>query len=143
MKNSHAKHERSKRLLQGGSAALLTSAGLRPTRPRLALADWLFRKPNKHVTAEQAHAAMTKAGVSLSLATVYNTLNLLAGAGLLRQICVDGKQVLFDTNRDPHHYMYNEASGRLTDIPPLRLVAPPRPPRGMKITDVEIVIRVR
>jgi len=53
----------------------LKSAGLRPTRQRLALAKLLFEKGNRHVTAEHLHGEASAANARISLATVYNALH--------------------------------------------------------------------
>jgi Fur family iron response transcriptional regulator len=53
----------------------LASAGLRPTRQRVALASLLVGDGmDRHVTAESLFAAARSAGEAVSLATVYNTL---------------------------------------------------------------------
>ena len=48
----------------------LRKAGLRPTRQRLALAQLLFARGDRHVTAEGLHEEAVSAGVPVSLATV-------------------------------------------------------------------------
>ena len=53
----------------------------------------------------------------MSLATVYNTLNQLTDAGLLRQVSVDGTKTYFDTNVTAHHHFYLENNHELVDIP--------------------------
>ena len=53
----------------------LRAAGLRPTRQRLALVRFLFEGGDRHVTAEQLHAEALASGVSISLATIYNSLH--------------------------------------------------------------------
>ncbi|MGN6114922.1 MAG: Fur family transcriptional regulator, partial [Nitrobacter sp.] len=69
---------------------MLQSVGLRPTRQRMALGWLLFGKGARHLTAEMLYEEATLAKVPVSLATVYNTLNQLTDAGLLRQVSVDG-----------------------------------------------------
>jgi len=64
---------------------MLQTAGLRPTRQRMALGWLLFGKGARHLTAEMLYEEATLAKVPVSLATVYNTLNQLTDAGLLRQ----------------------------------------------------------
>ncbi len=64
----------------------LREAGLRPTRQRTDLARLLFGNGNRHVTTEMLHAEAPGKNVSVSLATVYNTLNQFARAGLLREV---------------------------------------------------------
>src|SRR5678815_5082712 len=52
---------------------MLQSAGLRPTRQRMALGWLLFGKGARHLTAEMLYEEATLAKVPVSLATVYNT----------------------------------------------------------------------
>lgn len=76
---------------------LLRDTNLRPTKQRLGLCQLLFENGNRHVKAETLHAEAAGEGISVSLATVYNTLHQLTDAGLLRQIHVDGASTYFDT----------------------------------------------
>ncbi len=120
-------------------------AGLRPTRQRIELASVLFAKGCRHVTAEGLHAEAARAGVRVSLATVYNTLNAFIEAGLVRQVAVDGARVYFDTNVEAHHHFFDEDAGRLEDIPAdeVTLAALPDAPEGLDITRVDVVVRVK
>jgi Fur family transcriptional regulator, iron response regulator len=124
--------------------ALLKEAGLRLTRQRQALAALLFDGQDKHVTAEQLHAAACKRGMPVSLATVYNTLHQFTDAGLLRKVVIGQDCVYFDTNTATHHHFFDEESGHLTDVPAsavdIQLMLPP--PAGRKVTKMEVTIRV-
>ncbi|WP_428650402.1 Fur family transcriptional regulator, partial [Roseibium sp.] len=53
---------------------MLRTAGLRPTRQRVSLAELLYSKGDRHVSAELLHEEAVAADVPVSLATVYNTL---------------------------------------------------------------------
>jgi Fur family iron response transcriptional regulator len=123
----------------------LVAAGLRPTRQRLALARLLFEDGDRHVAAEQLHRQATDAGVKMSLATVYNTLNLFTGAGLLREVAVDAGRSYFDTNTTGHHHFFNRDTGELRDIPgdSVVLSALPPAPDDTVIEAVDIIVRVR
>lgn len=122
----------------------LKTAGLRPTRQRLALAGILFIGEDRHVTAEQLHGEAQHQAIPVSLATVYNTLHQFTEAGLLREVVVEPGRSYFDTNTTEHHHFYEEAGGQLCDIPgsSLNVVCLPSPPEGMTITSVEVIIRV-
>src|ERR1700720_3606218 len=126
-------------------AERLRSVGLRLTRPRLALARFLFDGNDRHVTAEQLHGEATAASIPVSLATVYNVLNQFTAAGLLREVVVENGRLYFDTNIDDHHHFFWEASGVLQDIagPDVTVNGIPEPPAGTEISRVEVIVRVR
>jgi Fur family iron response transcriptional regulator len=90
----------------------LRSAGLRPTRQRLALVRLLFDHGDRHVSAEALHAEAQRAGVRVSLATIYNTLNQFTEAGLLREVVVEAGRSYFDTNTGDHHHFFFEGPRR-------------------------------
>jgi len=124
---------------------MLQAAGLRPTRQRMALGWLLFGKGARHLTAEMLYEEATLAKVPVSLATVYNTLNQLTDAGLLRQVSVDGTKTYFDTNVSAHHHFYLENNHELVDIadPHLVLQKMPEVPEGYEIARVDMVVRLR
>ena len=124
---------------------MLQAAGLRPTRQRMALGWLLFGKGARHLTAEMLYEEATLAKVPVSLATVYNTLNQLTDAGLLRQVSVDGTKTYFDTNVSAHHHFYLEGNHELVDIPDPHLVLQkmPQVPEGYEISRVDMIVRLR
>ncbi len=125
--------------------AHLRNAGLRPTRQRISLAELLFGKGNRHISAEQVLEEAIRANVPVSLATVYNTLHQFTEAGLLREVAVDGTKTYFDTNTSEHHHMYIEGENRVEDIPSNNIKLPdlPKIPDEYELVRVEYVVRVR
>jgi len=123
----------------------LKTSGLRPTRQRMALAQLLFEPGNRHLTAEQLHGEALKADVSVSLATVYNTLHQFTEAGLLREVVVEPGRSYFDTNVDEHHHFYVEDDGKLHDIgkDEIDISQMPQAPDGMTISRVDVIVRLR
>jgi Fur family iron response transcriptional regulator len=123
----------------------LRTAGLRPTRQRVALADLLFHHGQRHLTAESLRAEAVEAGISVSLATVYNTLNQFTEAGMLRQVAVDSERSYFDTNAGPHQHFYIEEDRTLIDIPDdmIAIASVASPPNGTSIDRIDVVIRIR
>ena len=123
----------------------LRVAGLRPTRQRVALGRLLFGSADRHVTAESLHLEAAKAGAELSLATVYNTLHQFTAVGMLREVVVEPGRSYFDTNTTDHHHFYIERDGSLMDIPgdSVALAQLPDPPAGMKISRVEVIVRLQ
>jgi Fur family iron response transcriptional regulator len=125
--------------------AVLRMAGLRPTRQRVALAELLFAGAHRHVSAEQLHDEASTANVNVSLATIYNSLHQFREAGLLREVAVDASRSYFDTDTSDHHHFYLEDEQRVVDIPSSAITIQnlPEPPRGMEITHVDVVVRVK
>lgn len=123
----------------------LRTAGLRPTRQRMALGWLLFAKGDRHVSAEMLYEEALRAREPLSLATVYNTLRQFSEAGLLRQVSVSGPKTFFDTNVSEHHHFYNEDDETVTDIPgsAIHVSGLPVAPEGMEISSVEVIVRLR
>ncbi len=131
---------------QTRGAIWLNTAGLRPTRQRVALAELLVGDgEDRHVTAESLFAASSASGEKVSLATVYNTLRAFCDAGLMREITVDGSKSYFDTNTSNHPHFYWEDSASLTDAPveQLQISQLPDAPEGAEIAQVDVVIRLR
>ncbi|HEU0118710.1 MAG TPA: Fur family transcriptional regulator [Alphaproteobacteria bacterium] len=136
-------HDHSAKLLQ--VTELLQRSGIRPTRQRTALARYLFDGCDKHMTAEQVHAAMRKAKTGVSLATVYNTLHQFTEAGLMHQVVIDSNRVYFDTNIHDHHHFFDETTGMLHDVPAkhVHISRLPKLPAGRELDRVDVVIRLR
>lgn len=123
----------------------LKSAGLRPTRQRLALAKLLFEGGDRHVSAEQLHSEAVGDNIRVSLATVYNTLHQFTEADLLREVVVESGRSYFDTNTSDHHHFFHEDGCELTDIPAdaLDVAKLPEAPQGTVVKSVDVIIRLK
>lgn len=124
---------------------MLRRSGLRPTRQRMALAELLYGKGNRHISAEGLHEEAMARNVPVSLATVYNTLHQFTDAGLLREVAVDGSKTYFDTNTTDHHHFFVEDDDVVFDIPheKIGIGRVPEPPEGYEISRVDVVVRLR
>jgi Fur family transcriptional regulator, iron response regulator len=139
------KAARDSKILTAQTIGRLRHAGLRPTRQRVELATLLFKDHDRHVTAESLHDEITRSGVKVSLATVYNTLHQFTEAGLLRQVIVDAARSYFDTNTGDHQHFFLEKEGLLIDIPgeTIAVAGVPNPPAGLAVDRVDVVVRVK
>ena len=128
----------------GGCERRLSDCGIRPTTQRVRIATLLLAEP-QHRSADQILASLRASGARVSKATVYNTLNLFAARGLIRQLSVDGSRSWFDSNVDPHYHFHDESSGALIDVPvpAVEFSRLPAPPPGTEVTGIDLVIRLR
>ena len=127
------------------TADRLRAHGLRPTRQRIDLLHVLQARGDRHVSAEVVYDEALQAGVSVSLATVYNTLKQFTEAGLLAELAVSGAKSFFDTRVDRHHHFFVEGEGRMIDLDldDVRIERLPEPPEGMEVVGFDVVVRLR
>ena len=97
------------------------------------------------MSAEQILESLRATGARVSKATVYNTLNLFAERGLIRQLSVDGSRAWFDSNVDAHYHFHDVSSGALIDVPvpEVEFSKLPAPPPGTEVDGIDLVIRLR
>lgn len=126
------------------AAERLRACGIQPTAQRLRIASLLIGAP-QHLTADQLLDRLRRDGARVSKATVYNTLNLFAARGVLRQLAVDGDRAWFDSNTEPHYHFQDLDTGALTDLPhtAVRFEQLPPPPPGTEYAGIELFIRLR
>ena len=125
----------------------LRSSNLRPTKQRILIAKKLFdRKETFHFTAETLNKEINRKGLNkISLATIYNTVEAFKRAGHIREILTNNCKSYYDTNIKSHHHFYDEGTKELTDINynQVKLSKVPMPPKGKKIKNLEVVIRIQ
>ncbi len=122
----------------------LAARGVRPTAQRLKIAALLLAVP-QHLTAEQIIATLKQSGMRVSKATVYNTLNLLAAHGLVRQVASSDERALFDSNTHPHFHFHDVAGGIWSDVDASQVSFSsfPAAPPGYEVAGVDMTIRLR
>ena len=125
-------------------AALLRQYGINPTTQRLEIARILFAQP-QHLSAEQILSALQVQNTGVSKATVYNTLNLYAAKGLVRQMVIDPDRIFYDSNTAAHYHFYNEDTGELKDldVSQLEIGGLPELPENTVKCGVDVIIHLR
>jgi Fur family peroxide stress response transcriptional regulator len=96
----------------------LKRAGLKLTPQRMAIVR-LFAEDDSHPTAQDMFERLRPSFPSMSFATVYNTLDTLARAGLAGIVRLPGKRgdaARFDPNTSPHHHAVCDGCGAVLDI---------------------------
>jgi len=125
-------------------AQVLRRHGIMPTHQRTEIAFILFTR-REHLSADQILALVNSRFAEASKATVYNTLKLFVEKKLIRELVVDPAKIVYDPNTEPHHHLYDVATGRLTDIPAdnVRVLGLPPLPQGTVADGVDIIVRTR
>jgi len=125
-------------------AVLLRSHEINPTSQRVEIARVLFMR-SEHMSAEDVFAVVNGESARVSKATVYNTLDLFAERGLIREVIADPARVFYDPNTAPHHHFYDTSTGKLMDIPAedVQIHGLPALPEGMRMEGVDVIVRMR
>ena len=69
-----------------------------------------------HPTADELFQQIRTRLPTISLATVYRNLNLLAEDGVIRKIAMPGMPDRFDRNMETHDHLWCERCGRVFDF---------------------------
>ena len=121
---------------------LFRARGLKVTPQRQAIFRVLHGE-KAHPTAEWVYEAVGKSMPTISLRTVYQTLNDLAAMGEVQALDLGTGSARFDPNTDAHHHLVCEACGRVVDAyadaSAVRVSGPQR--HGFTISSTEVVFR--
>ena len=126
----------------------LRSSGLRPTKQRVQIADFLFnREKTFHFTVEDLDNLINSKNdkEKISLATFYNTVHAFTKAGRLKEILTKNNKSYFDTHTGPHNHFFDQEDNKLTDInsKEIQIKNIPNAPKGKSIKDVDIIINIK
>lgn len=92
------------------------ASGLKLTPQRIAIVREIAADPT-HPTAQELFERLRPALPTMSFATVYNTLDALAAAGLCAALSLAPGASRFDPNMEPHHHAVCDQCGLVRDIP--------------------------
>ncbi len=95
-------------------AKVLTEHGVRPTSQRETVYQSLMQKRD-HPTADEVFARVRETAPTISLATVYNCLDVLVQNKLVRAVNFERAPTQYCANLSPHAHFHDEA-GRTLDI---------------------------
>lgn len=93
---------------------VLVEVGLKPTQQRIAILGAL-KAADDHLTAEALYENLKPSQPSLSLATVYRTLDLLVENGLIKRVPYGQTGMRFDANMTCHHHLICKETNQILD----------------------------
>lgn len=74
------------------------------------------RVSGRHLTAEEIYLQVKQETPGIVMATVYNNLNSLAAAGMVRRVRRSGGADYFDANTEEHDHLVCDRCGKVSDI---------------------------
>lgn len=89
--------------------------GFKLTPQRLAILSYLDGNKD-HPSAEDIYKVISKVFPTMSLATVYNTLDLLKKHNGISELTIDPDKKRFDPNTEPHHHLICTRCRRIEDV---------------------------
>jgi Fe2+ or Zn2+ uptake regulation protein len=95
--------------------------GIQITRQRLEVYK-VLKELNTHVTAEMVLDVLQQRGISMTVATVYNVLNLFDQKGLIIKVGAAGEPVIYDINTYEHIHICDQETRKVRDCPDSQLV---------------------
>jgi len=112
--------------------------GFKLTPQRLAILEFLDDNVN-HPSAEDVYIHVSKKFPTMSLATVYNTLETLRKKGEIAELTIDPNKKRFDPDTDTHHHLICTVCRRILDIRvDYRIDLPERVRGGYEVTGSHI-----
>ena len=106
--------------------AILRETGLKMTPQRLAILKVLDGNTS-HPSATDIFRDLHQEYPTMSLATVYNTLEVLAKNGMLLELPITKDRMNYDPDTSEHDHAYCSACGKIFDIFPSGDAHRPRP----------------
>lgn len=100
---------------------ILRENGIQITRQRLEVYK-VLKELNTHVTAETVLGVLKRRGISMTVATVYNVLNLFEQKGLICKVGAAGEPVIYDINTYEHIHICDQETRQVRDCPDMQLV---------------------
>lgn len=99
----------------------LSNAGLKSTHQRLVILDALLKMEN-HPTAENLYEILKPKYPSLSLGTVYKTLEVFLDNQLIKKVSSIDNQMRYDAKVHHHNHLYLENTKEIVDFEDEELV---------------------
>ncbi len=119
----------------------LADHGVQPTLQRMALCKYVLCDAD-HPTAEDVFDWAQKNMAKISQATVYNTLGVLAEAGIVRTFKFPhSEKLVYDCNTEDHFHFYDEKSKKIFDVESESVKVDAELPKKFKVKSMDIVFK--
>lgn len=119
-------------------------AGLKVTRPRICVLQWLTTAGG-HWTADEVHTALLADGEPFSRASVYNVLRDLCNQGLVLLTDAGPGRAYYEAGAPWHHHFVCRSCGTIVDVHCAAgakpCLAPELPAPGYDVDEAQVIFR--
>lgn len=95
--------------------SILRDSGYKVTPQRLAICNYVLSS-KEHPTVEQIHSKILKKNPTISLNTIYQTMNMLINLGLVHEMRFNGISSRFDPNTSVHANVICQNCSKIRDF---------------------------
>ena len=114
---------------------ILKENGVQVTKQRLEIYQ-ILKELNTHVTADDILKVLKYRGNSMTVATVYNILNLFEQKGLIMRVGTAGEPVIYDINTYGHIHVRDYPDKGLLEV--VNRYLQENPLKGLELKRVDI-----
>ena len=100
----------------------------------------ILKQSDRHLTADEIFFLAKLKMPSIAMATIYNNLNAMNEAGIVKRLHIDGVADCFDKIMEPHDHLLCDKCGRISDIKLPSLSATLEAEIGAEIEDYELTV---
>ena len=100
----------------------------------------ILKQSDRHLTADEIFFLAKLKMPSIAMATIYNNLNAMNEAGLVKRLHIDGVADCFDKIMEPHDHLLCDKCGKITDIKLHSLSDMLEAEIGTEIEDYELTV---
>ncbi len=111
------------------AAEFLRGRGIRPSQQRVRIYE-VLASTKAHPSADALYRELAPEMPTLSRTTVFSTLDLFAGKGIVQRLALSGSELRYDADTSRHVHFRCRSCGSVSDLPLSKPPAPPKAPEG-------------
>lgn len=119
---------------------LLKEKGVKPSLQRLKILEYLFNNEN-HPTVDQIYSDLNVEIPTLSKTTVYNTLNVLIDAELVKLVNIESSESRYEAISEEHGHFKCKDCGKIYDLEFDMELIDKQVPEGFKVSEKDIYFK--
>ena len=100
----------------------------------------ILKQSDRHLTADEIFFLAKLKMPSIAMATIYNNLNAMNDAGLIKRLHIDGVADCFDKIVEPHDHLLCDRCGKINDIRLPKLIDNIESELGTEIENYELTV---